>query len=1705
MANTNIDNSKKISELATTTNVASTDRIVVLYNAISNAAIANGTPQVRTIPVDNFTSNLRYANTTVAGIIKVGNYLSINATGYLTINSVPIDLTSISSDIIPSANNSYSLGNTTHQWKDLHVSSNTIYIGGTPLSVNNGTLLVNNAPVTANVDTGNVVFTQYNAPWNQTYPVITTKVQYDLNIVGNNSPVNISSNQYVQLVYSEDGSPYGGGNNQSYYWTDANYNGQYVQAVNSAVNSYAWTQKEYWANGTIDTYGIVSNNDYDFNYSYSFSPSYKANGYGLDIKPFGGFDNTLTVEPTADYDIHLYESYTNGAITLGKYGQTNFRVYGPGGANNGGGQYGNDIRAELAANSTFLIRTYDNQSRDWKFQANGTLINPDGLNIRTPDFDPYTDDANGQIYLNPTYYSEDPDQGSADFIDTNVALTRANQYGLFNALLDYPSPQGTLWNSDGWSNLTNVQNRKYITFFASANGKLGVNVINKYFIMKDTVNNKYYKIQFTVWQQGGGGNFTYTRQQIDGVTGANIGSPVTFVKTANGQQDNIDTNISITRNSNQGIYNIDLEPGWNNTQPDSPANTEWNSDGWQDLSDVKTRNYTTLYNVANRYGYLHGQELVMHDTANDKYYTFKFSGWQAGGNGGAFSYERKLINTNLFFAREDGSNDSVVAHVDHIAPGISMARGSGGIIYNSESEGGWNSDVSPQGTMWNADGWDDLSNITTRQYVTLWSSFKAATGLVILDQDFVMHDTINDEYWAIKFTRWQQGINVGGPQYPGFSYIRRKLKPEQHASGVAFADGTFQNKAVTALDLGVNPQEKVSAVRRYLTRNDVGKHLYIDNANNNWIGIPDSSKVAMPLGATITIINRSGNNVNIVKENDYDSGSIFLSGSSLSNNQWTFNDAGGGNYITLKKTADYWNANSNQKIVEWTISTDIAGDAAANAYTNAMSFANDVAANAYSNSIAYTDNKTDNAYSNAINYTNSKFGNVVISTNNVFYSGIEITSEQPLVLRGNNYVSTVINTTNSGFAELWWHNRDYDAGPVPDGTSVDTDFYVEGDGAWLVTGKFINSTSFDTRIWHWGMDGMLDIPSNGDIRRDGVSLFAQTYSNATSYASDVAANAYSNAVSYANNIAANAYSNAISYADDKAANAYTNAVSYANSTFQTSAGLNANIASYLVDGTNKVITGNTITLNGNVVVNGNTDYFVANNIIYSDAIIELHAPGANVSNTWTFDDGKDVGIRFHYYNSGDKNAALVLADDTKYLEWYVDGSENANGVFSGTYGTIKANVFLGTATSANNSTYLSGNTVSDLNTYSDNKAANAYANAIAYSGNAAQAYSNATSYADTKAATAYSNAIAYSGNAAQAYSNATTYSSNATNITSGTLNTARLPTTANISTAVNVGANINISTTQITVGNATVNTVITSTNISGIGTGITNVNAATVGGNSALDLTTYADNKAANAYSNAIAYSGNAAQAYSNAVTYVGAQLFVNTSQLSSNLANYVTATNLTNNLANYQTTAGLNANIAAYLPTYTGIVNGSSFTVGTTTTVNSTAVYVSNTSGNVTISPYGVTISANGNGFVALGNTTVNTYITSSLIRTTGNAAIGTATSVSGATLTVNGAVQSANLIVSAKTQAYTLTANDSGTTITVSNTGATTITVPASLPVGFRCMVMMINTGNVVIGNAIGVTLNSRTNNYTVSSQWGSASVFVYAANSVIVDGSI
>ncbi len=63
--------------------------------------------------------------------------------------------------IIPSANVSYSLGNITHQWKDLWVSNNTIYIGGAALTVANGNLLINGNGVSGGDTYGNIQVATY--------------------------------------------------------------------------------------------------------------------------------------------------------------------------------------------------------------------------------------------------------------------------------------------------------------------------------------------------------------------------------------------------------------------------------------------------------------------------------------------------------------------------------------------------------------------------------------------------------------------------------------------------------------------------------------------------------------------------------------------------------------------------------------------------------------------------------------------------------------------------------------------------------------------------------------------------------------------------------------------------------------------------------------------------------------------------------------------------------------------------------------------------------------------------------------------------------------------------------------------------------------------------------------------------------------------------------------------------------------------------------------------------------------------------------------------------------------------------------------------------------------------------------------------------------------------------------------------------------
>jgi len=108
----------------------------------------------------------------------------------------------------------------------------------------------------------------------------------------------------------------------------------------------------------------------------------------------------------------------------------------------------------------------------------------------------------------------------------------------------------------------------------------------------------------------------------------------------------------------------------------------------------------------------------------------------------------------------------------------------------------------------------------------------------------------------------------------------------------------------------------------------------------------------------------------------------------------------------------------------------------------------------------------------------------------------------------------------------------------------------------------------------------------------------------------------------------------------------------------------------------------------NVTFNGGATFVYSTNTYYTDNMIELHVPPGGLGATWASDDLKDIGLRFHYYQGGDQNAALILSDTTHYLEWYNTGNENAQGDFvNGSFGTFKTGSIILTNTTASTNTY----------------------------------------------------------------------------------------------------------------------------------------------------------------------------------------------------------------------------------------------------------------------------------------------------------------------------------------------------------------------------------------------------------------------------------
>ena len=288
-----------------------------------------------------------------------------------------------------------------------------------------------------------------------------------------------------------------------------------------------------------------------------------------------------------------------------------------------------------------------------------------------------------------------------------------------------------------------------------------------------------------------GGILTVTNVQFLGAQGNATGSyGGVSIEYQPSVFDEIDVGLVLTRGVSQGIFNIDAESEYDNNTYLSPLGTEWNADGWGNLLELGTRSYTTWRSALNNQvgNNIVGAELVMHDTVNDKYYKFDFTAW--GGNDGGYSYTRTLVEDPNYFRKTDGGDEvDVIVQDDGAGAGIGITRGVNNSIYNPYREEGYDQDTSPVGTLWNIDGWDDLSNIETRTYTNFYAAYNGQLGNRVPGSKAVMYVPETNTYYAVQWYNWTP--NGGG----GFSYYRRELDLTKLNEGVKFPDGTVLKSA----------------------------------------------------------------------------------------------------------------------------------------------------------------------------------------------------------------------------------------------------------------------------------------------------------------------------------------------------------------------------------------------------------------------------------------------------------------------------------------------------------------------------------------------------------------------------------------------------------------------------------------------------------------------------------------------------------------------------------------------------------------------------------------------------------------------------------------------------------------------------------------------------------------------------------------------
>lgn len=145
---------------------------------------------------------------------------------------------------------------------------------------------------------------------------------------------------------------------------------------------------------------------------------------------------------------------------------------------------------------------------------------------------------------------------------------------------------------------------------------------------------------------------------------------------------------------------------------------------------------------------------------------------------------------NFFEKTDYGSEVDTFVENSPEGAGVGITRGNNNGIYNPYQEEGWVEEVSPVGTEWNADGWEDLTNLTSRTYTNFYDAVNGALGNNVPGSQLIMRLTGTQTYYAIQFINWTQGGNGGG-----FSYNKYEINLDELQEGITFSDGSILKSA----------------------------------------------------------------------------------------------------------------------------------------------------------------------------------------------------------------------------------------------------------------------------------------------------------------------------------------------------------------------------------------------------------------------------------------------------------------------------------------------------------------------------------------------------------------------------------------------------------------------------------------------------------------------------------------------------------------------------------------------------------------------------------------------------------------------------------------------------------------------------------------------------------------------------------------------